>query len=596
MDGFDHYIAELLKYVYEEQKTRVVGEDFGFQRASSHSVFDRTLYWRRFGCDEKAGREKDPGEDCPPSAPELCMMEALLPLANDGAYKIYREFPLKEVDGICSDDPAVQTYIDHNARFDFVICKDDRVHAIIEVDGSYHRKEARLEDDRADWRTDKIKKVRENDRYKDDAVRSLGGAFYAEQFIRLPTDGTTRNEIAEYIDQALARAKEREDLMPTIHAEKQEPIQEQMPYEQTRKAAIQYLNDMLTICKIQLRQELQKENGYASSIKEVAFNNGTLPDYAQRGQAAFYFLKFANFNILEYMLMYQLALRMLKDEQTAAAYSFGCGPGFDALAGVYAWNELRRELPDFHIQKLEYNGVDLAKWPYRLWQKKVVPDRTVTHYFYEDMTTFVAKKEMKGNIFFFPKVLSELPAETVDAFCENLKTADLTSSRIALCISYRNRDMVKYDWKNAVKIVKALESMGYTADKKTPPEFLETDWAGKCFEPAATGDTDGYPYYFAKKESDSILWERYADLKVSNDLFEYLLNGVRYACPDHHAYKEKYEAAHRKVTKPAHKICEGEDNDPGCPDRQNCRTAPRTRLYNESETGVAFQVLLFTRQ
>ena len=295
--------------------------------------------------------------------------------------------------------------------------------------------------------------------------------------------------------------------------------------------------------------------------------------------------------------MDQLALRMLKEEKAAIAYSFGCGPGFDAFAGVYAWNELRRELPDFRVKKLEYNGVDLAKWPYQLLQYKVVPDFIGTHYSCKDMVSFVSEQrekcEIKGNILFFPKVLSELPMEVMDSFCENLKAVGLENDRIVLCVSYRNRGTVREDWTKAGKIVETLESMGYTADKQIPPEFLETEWATETFENTAAWDTDGYPCYSAKKEADEVLWKRYADLKISKNLFGYLLSGIRSACPKYKAYKEKYDAAHQEPAASVYEsqICERME----CPDYKNCRTAPRTKLYAEKGTGVSFQVLLFTR-
>ena len=593
----DHYIAELLKYVYEEQKTRTVGENFGFQRASAHSVFDRSLYWRRFGREEKAAWDRKADKECPPSAPELCMMEALMPLERGGAYQIYRELPLKEVEGIRSDDPEVQAYIDNNARFDFVICKDGRVHAIIEVDGAYHRKADLSKDENAALLSENLNQVRKNDQYKNEAVRALGSAFYEKQFIRLPTDGTTHDEIEEYVKMALLSAGSKQETLPAVHTERREINGDQMPYEEVKKAAKKYLNALLTICRNRLKKELEKENGYAECIEEVAFNDGNLPDYENKGQAAFYFLKFANFNILEYMLMYQLALRMLKEEKAAIAYSFGCGPGFDAFAGVYAWNELRRELPDFRVKKLEYNGVDLAKWPYQLLQYKVVPDFIGTHYSCKDMVSLVSeqreKGEIKGNILFFPKVLSELPMEVMDSFCENLKAVGLENDRIVLCVSYRNRGTVREDWTKAGKIVETLESMGYTADKQIPPEFLETEWATETFENTAAWDTDGYPCYSAKKEADEVLWKRYADLKISKNLFGYLLSGIRSACPKYKAYKEKYDAAHQEPAASVYEsqICERME----CPDYKNCRTAPRTKLYAEKGTGVSFQVLLFTR-
>lgn len=185
--GHDRYIQKLLSYVEKAQKTRDTGLNYGFQKASMESVFDKTLYYRsRYNYEKKESLSA-----AGISASEYCMLHAL----NDcpairNRYEIYREVMLKEIEGISCESDDVKEYIENDARFDIVIAKKNGkgegsdIQAVIEIDGAYHRSDP-----------DMARK----DELKDQAVASLGADFATERYFRFPTDGTTENEIEKIL-------------------------------------------------------------------------------------------------------------------------------------------------------------------------------------------------------------------------------------------------------------------------------------------------------------------------------------------------------------------------------------------------------------
>lgn len=173
----EYFIKKLLSYVEKEQLQRNTGNTYGFVRTSINSIFDKIPFFRK--PENRENVEKI-------SAPEYCLKKALennVTIQNE--YKVNREVPLKTIKGITSDNKEVIQYIDNGARFDFVITKSNTEHAIIEVDGSYHRSNH---------------DIMHNDGLKNLAVRSLGKEFAEMRFIRFPTDGTTKDEVEEILE------------------------------------------------------------------------------------------------------------------------------------------------------------------------------------------------------------------------------------------------------------------------------------------------------------------------------------------------------------------------------------------------------------
>lgn len=187
----DRYIQKLLKYVEEEQQIRDADSEYGFQKASMESVFDKTLYYRsRYDYERKESLSA-----AGISAPEYCMLHALNACPEiRNRYEIYREVMLREIEGISGESDDVKEYIENDARFDIVIAKKNGkgegsdIQAVIEIDGAYHRSDP-----------DMTRK----DELKDQAVASLGADFAAERYFRFPTDGTTENEVEKILSALL---------------------------------------------------------------------------------------------------------------------------------------------------------------------------------------------------------------------------------------------------------------------------------------------------------------------------------------------------------------------------------------------------------
>ena len=173
------YIRELLSYVDERQFHRKAGDKYGFAKTSINSIFDKVPFYRLK--DKVINEKRRLLNESGTSAPEHCLFDALR--HNDiikNNFTVYREVPLKAINGIIPVNNEVQQYIENGARFDFVIANKDNIHAIIEVDGSYHRSNSEM------MHKDELKNL---------AVKSLGKEFAERRFIRFPTDGTTKNEI-----------------------------------------------------------------------------------------------------------------------------------------------------------------------------------------------------------------------------------------------------------------------------------------------------------------------------------------------------------------------------------------------------------------
>ena len=167
----------LLKFIKDNPGNISIGKNFKMQRTSLHSVFDKVLYYRQKlkNDDEKKellGKEV--------SAPEYCMIEALNACSDiQKSYEIYRNVFIRDIQGIEKLSKDCSFFVKEGAHFDFILCKEDKIHAIIEVDGSYHRTEE-----------ERIQK----DQLKNEIIAHIGECC-KKRFFRFPTDGTTRDEV-----------------------------------------------------------------------------------------------------------------------------------------------------------------------------------------------------------------------------------------------------------------------------------------------------------------------------------------------------------------------------------------------------------------
>jgi hypothetical protein len=194
------FLRNMMSYVQEQSAIREA-DGYGLQRSSLSSVFDKVPYYREKAKINIGAVGKKTLPECP-SAPELCMLKALCNntfVRNN--YKLYREVELSSVNAIHTEDEECREYIEAGARFDIVLIQDNKICAIIEVDGTYHR-------------TDEDQ--RNKDSLKDAAVASLGSAFVERRFFRFATDGTSRDEVEKVVE-ALRTAP---DGLPEVDTEK----------------------------------------------------------------------------------------------------------------------------------------------------------------------------------------------------------------------------------------------------------------------------------------------------------------------------------------------------------------------------------------
>ncbi len=200
--GAEHdqlFLRYMMDYVKEQSLQRDPA-DYGLQRSGLRSVFDMIPYYRerRRNDNSVSGNMTQIGD---PSSPELCMLKALH--ANKyirDNYEIYREVPLSEVDAISTEDEECRNYIDNGTRFDIVLVRHNKISAIIEVDGIFHR-------------TDEEQK--KNDVLKNAAVSSLGTIFKERRFFRFSTDGTSWDEVTKVVNALQAES----DDLPEVETE-----------------------------------------------------------------------------------------------------------------------------------------------------------------------------------------------------------------------------------------------------------------------------------------------------------------------------------------------------------------------------------------
>ena len=497
--GDQCYIKDFLEYVEQEQKNRNVAGGYGFVKTSIDSIFARIPFYRdKYRCSD----EKRKPEGNRTSAPEYCMKKALEDcdeIRNE--FDILSEVPLKAFEGITSEDEEVNKYIEDGARFDFVIAKDDKVYAIIEVDGAYHRSDP---------------ETIHNDELKNRAVRELEGKIGKIVFLRLPTDGTTNDEQKSLVREILN-------------------VQVQCVCLRRNIMCMKVLNEKLISDKEYLENNLTPSL-FKSKILTISFRNGSAKniDYTNPYQVAFYMLKYAKYYALEYYWMYDLALRTLsyefsrfRKQDAAVAYSFGCGSMIDGVSMLYAHEALRGASNYSIKEKLYYKGIDIVKWADtgllefesrypRLINVSKYLDKGMVDFWEEILNTY-------ANIFMFPKMLCEdlddnsSGISIINQFCDNLELANLRRDYIILCVSYRGTNTFGDDYPLTVKIIDALRSKGY--EKEPIKQSIIDTWVCRDYFDLID------PVNMVFKSRDNITIDycgTYSDFDIPDEIIRYM--------------------------------------------------------------------------
>ncbi len=517
----ERYVKKLIEYVIEETTCRE-SEGYGLQKTSLSSVFDKVLYYREKRNCRSENKVSIRGRK--PSAPEYCVLDALWECKEiRDSYDIYREIPLANVDGIEGKTSECTSYIQNGARFDIVIAKDDEVHAIIEVDGLYHRNDA---------------ETGERDVLKDEAVLSLGEEFYKKRYLRLPTNGVTRDEIS-VISAAL---KESVDDLPLL----KEATNHWENYKQ-QESLINEFNDFMRDAALLLQKDIEENGGRPSrSIHTILetklnFQNGNNPEeaYADGLCEAVYLLRYGYAYAIEYAVMYEILLKSykaleMKDAPILGVCSMGCGSGLDAWALAYAKAKLMTE--DNEVAKkigLRYYGVDLRRWKLLLENS----ESSILHKLYpknnpnypgsaknspRSIVQFIKERRWYDsyNVLCFPKILNELDEDIEEELLDEISEAAQNGvfdkrNEIYICISHSKNDIKQKDGiEAATRIIKAINyNDEFVVDDTLPLRWNEEREAQYHLEIKNPEDDENYKYYGFVQTG---IWEEYQTGRFSS--------------------------------------------------------------------------------
>lgn len=186
------YTQQLLDYVREcsEDRFPESSTDYGFHSAGMHSVFDIKPHILQQRVQNRT-KNQETEEIARQYAPELIVRDILvhLPAFQDNSLRLYRDVLIKDLQmpgrtkvDLSQLSEEEKAYYDNGSQLDFLICKNSKIVAAIEVDGSGHRFKENMED-HAEQQC--------NDEMKD---RILQKCFDGMSFIRLSDDGSMEDE------------------------------------------------------------------------------------------------------------------------------------------------------------------------------------------------------------------------------------------------------------------------------------------------------------------------------------------------------------------------------------------------------------------
>lgn len=396
-----YYIQKLLKYVEEEQKHRNVGSEYGFRKTSVTSVFDKTLLYRQNRSNNDVNQMLNRAYGYQKMAsPEYCMLNALLECPEiGGQYAIYREVPLRNVEGLHTNNEEVNRFIQNGARFDIVIAKEDRIQAIIEVDGSYHRSD---------------REIIYKDQLKDQAVASLGEAFVNARFFRFATDGTSEQEMEQLV------AALRSPVAATLRLNTDQLIT------YTGEADMPNIQMYLQTVYEHLQEgyrELKEEEQNAFPQEMSRFLQEGVGDYNHLLYQDVYILQYSLAYGLLHSRIYQAIVEDMKkdsrrnrkeaavlDEKVIRVKSIGAGTGIDYWGFCHALSQLGAA--NYRIQ---YTGVEPENWGHRFAAR--AGDQVLFPEDERDFASTLSKmaEEPLEDIYIFPHSIKEVCIHTVPA-------------------------------------------------------------------------------------------------------------------------------------------------------------------------------------
>lgn len=367
----------------------------------------------------------------------------------------------------------------HTVCLNFVVCKGEQVRLILELDGENHRHRSdtyRSQNNYDDlWLYDWAK----DDRIK---IFLCDNEEKFKLFYRLDTNGSvqrtedgvirTDKEIIRDIitgSEASTVIIEKEDMENFVKIDKKEIIEVLQSRVNDAYASIeqQILSDWND-----KREELAEAgknaddsqlSDYISELPvfyEIAKDQNSIhPEkatYDSPLRNANYTCRFSVSSAFEYSVIYKMILRDLYSESNIgklSVLSLGCGNMIDALALLYASNDIKKNDDSFAGMEylLSYKGADKYKWdspfvyPDPAAKNKLdvnIRERFAEMSFtqnniidYLDEEYIKPGKPMDCNVIFFPRVLSELTGSERKALIDRFSKMEFSSDELYVCAS-----------------------------------------------------------------------------------------------------------------------------------------------------------------
>lgn len=473
------YFCKLFDYMLKNTSEEKDYGEYGFHKSGIKSVFDDVPCFRY---------NNNMGKACG-FAPELIISRLLNKLCpQEEGYSVLEELPLCSLTRLDGKNVRLpESRFARMSAIDFVVVKKDkngnRVRLILEVDGSYHRED---------------KKQIENDEKKTRYIKALLGSENDEEinhiFLRLPTDGTTRNE--QETIKKLVKESEMSVLTVTddiISLHKKTTGLKRMVTDTVKlrvNAAYSFIKNTLENEKargeVSELQNLANSTNYSKLANSRNYSNQenyVAPAYNTPISNANYICRYGTAYVFEYALMYSIVMRSYFREHESdpklSVISFGCGNMTDALGMLYAKAALSIENKRYEKCELYYRGVDGQKWytgegvppfvycencepsdtdPYRSEIRRAFKEVSFVRGRIPEVLTSDLLNNNKGakcNVIFFPKILNELKTVVNDMIAK-LEKMVFDGDEYYICVSHSKRDAEKNGTMSVKKIVNAI--------------------------------------------------------------------------------------------------------------------------------------------
>lgn len=469
------FLCKLLDYVYYDCAGLKCREEYGFHKSGITSIFDDVPYYRQL---MRMNENSCNG----PSAPELCMTEALKQRYSD-KYDILKEVPMSVLSIECEPNEL---------RIDFVVCSGDRALAAIEVDGSYHRDSEVQE---------------QYDEKKNDILLRHNGI----SLVRVKTDGSESRDIIEEIDAAIIKALESDEIVRVNRGE-YEKVKAINEAKGRMQALADKLQNKLRECQADFVETYNQAKEVDADIS-VIFPQYQNPEaianirYDNEHTDNYYLCHFGAAYAFEYALAYELILRDKLDCFSRYEYpvinpsilSLGCGSMIDRWSMEYAIAKIRSlgmevEEHENGCFELEgYKGVDLVDWPVKIAEGDFEQN--------DILNEFGTGKRISSNIIMFPKILNELPEQVIDELVRRIGETGFPEDEYYICFSHNYSGVVDCPYNNrnnglfisgriAVAIKEAAERTS-SESSVCSDYYFDSDIVGKSRRPTVLNELFG---------------------------------------------------------------------------------------------------------